>query len=163
LLLQVCRYLLDATKSGDVDTAKILFKCSNDSCTDDNYNRDTPLICAAFYGHVEVVRVLLEGGAIVDRANIAGFTALYVATEHGNLDVCRLLLDWGAKVDRLNTDRDTPLHNAAQWGSLSVAKLLVERGADVSVRNANGQTASDWARNRGHKDVADWLDSVRRG
>ena len=43
-----------------------------------------------------------------------------------------------------------------------VVKLLVERGADVSVKGKDGLTASDVARKMGHKDVADWLDSVSR-
>jgi ankyrin repeat protein len=146
-----------------VNTVKILFKYSNDNCTDSDKYRFTPLIFAALYGHVEVVRVLLEGGANVDRANVLGGTALHVAARYGHLDVCRLLLDWGAKVDRLDKWQYTPLHWAAGQGHLSVVKLLVERGADVSVKSRNGRTASDMARFYQHKDVAEWLDLVSRG
>ena len=77
--------------------------------------------------------------------------------------MCRLLLDWGAKLDRLSKCNDTPLHLAAERGELSVVKLLVEMGADVSAKEYTGQTASDVARIHGKKDVADWLDNVRRG
>jgi ankyrin repeat protein len=143
-----------------VDSAKSLVKFdTNDNCTDDDERRNTPLIYAAWYGHVELVRVLLEGGANVDRADVDQNTALHVAAQYGHLDVCRLLLDWGAKVDRLDTWQQTPLHYAAEGGHLSVVKLLVERGADVSVKDGDGRKASDL----GKKDVADWLDSVRRG
>jgi death-associated protein kinase len=148
-----------------VDSAKRFVKCdSNDNCTDyDDYYLRTPLIYAAKYGHVEVVRVLLDGGSNVDRANGYGSTALHVAAAYGRLDVCRLLLDWGAKVDRLDKSQDTPLHYAAWEGHLSVVKLLVDSGADVSVKSGDGRTASDLARSKGKKDVADWLDSVRHG
>jgi ankyrin repeat protein len=44
-----------------------------------------------------------------------------------------------------------------------VVKLLVDSGGDVSVENKDGKTACDVALKEGKKDVADWLDSVRRG
>jgi ankyrin repeat protein len=140
-----------------VNRTKNLYRCSNDNCTGDDRYHDTPLTYAARYGHVEVVLVLLEGGANVDR------TTVVVAAQYGHLDVCRLLLDWGAKVDRLDRWQHTALHYAAWGGHLSVVKLLVERGADVGVKNDNGQTASDLARSEKKEYVADWLDSVRRG
>ena len=142
---------------------KILFKYNNDNCTADGVYRNTPLLYAAWYGHVNVVRVLLEGGADVDRANADQDTALHVAAQYGHLDVCRLLLDWGAKVDPLNKWRFTPLHWAALLGRLSVVELLVERGADVSVKDEDGRTASDLARRWGTNKMADLLDRVRRG
>ena len=107
--------------------------------------------------------MFLEGGANVQRANADRRTALHHAAFNGHLAVCPLLLDWGAKVDPLDKYKDTPLHDAALMGHLSVVKLLVERGADVSVKNENDQTASDMARSSGKKDVADWLDLVKRG
>jgi ankyrin repeat protein len=203
----VCRNLLEAAKSGDVNTVKGLVRCSNDSCTADDYYRDTPLIYAAEKGHVEVVRVLLEGGANVEGVSYSGYTALHLAAGFGHQDVCRLLLDWGAKVDILdgsnstplhyavqmtyypgrennfggtvehlsvvklllerganvnanNSFGNTPLHKAAKNGNLSVAKLLFEKGADVSLRDYRDQTASELARSKGWKVVAQWLDSV---
>ena len=154
--------MLEAAESGDVNTVKILFKCSSENCTEDNKCRFTPLTYAAWYGHVEVVRVLLEGGVNVDVAVAFRQTALHVAAFNGHLDVCRLLLDWGAKVDHLDIWKDTPLHWTAWKGHLSVVKLLVERGADVRVKNGDGETACETARSRRRKDVADWLDKVSR-
>jgi ankyrin repeat protein len=154
-------HLLVAAIYGDVNSAKILFNCT-DRCTG-SLLRDTPLIIAAKNGHVEVVRVLLEGGANLDKTNDLGCTALHYAAHNGQLDVCRLLLDWGAKVDPLNMSKDTPLHYAAFAGNLSLVKLLVWRGADVSLKNDDGQTACDVARSKGREDVAEWLDSVSRG
>jgi tankyrase len=162
-LLQACRYLLEAAKSGDVKTVKRWVNCSNDNCTTEDAIRATPLMYAAGYGHVEVVRVLLDGGASADRANAIQRTAMHKAAWYGYLEVCRLLLDWGAKVDPVDKWNETPLHDAARFGHLSVVKLLVERGADVRLKNNIGHTASDMARIYRKLDVAEWLNSVSRG
>jgi ankyrin repeat protein len=162
-LLQVCPSLLEAAKSGDVNTAKVLLKCSDSRCSDYDIHRSTPLTHAAGYGHVDVVRVLLEEGANVNRANGTTCTALHQAAWNGHLDVCRLLLDWGAKVDAWDKLRISPLHVAAERVHLTVVKLLVHMGANVSLKDKWGKTASDVARNREKKVVAEWLDTVRRG
>jgi ankyrin repeat protein len=134
----------------------------NGSCTTNDEYLDTPMRCAAANGHVEVVRLLLKCGAIVQRANANQRTALHAAASNGRLDVCRLLLNWAAKVDPVDKWKDTPLHDAARLGHLSVVKLLVERGADVTLRNNKGQIACDLARSEGKYDVSDWLDLVSR-
>ena len=146
-----------------MNSTKILVQCDTDNCTDDDEDRNTPLTYAAINEHVEVMRVLLYGGANVDRANAKGTTALHVSAWSQRLDMCRLLLDWGAKVDPLNVYQLTPLHYAAWAGNLSVVKLLVDRGADVTRKTKGGRTASEYARSHGKKGVADWLDSVSRG
>jgi ankyrin repeat protein len=142
---------------------KILFNCTTDNCTTDDQYRYTPLIYASIFGHVEVVRVLLEGGVNVEKANANQWTALHSAACYGYLEVCRLLLDWGAKVDPVNRWKDTPLHCAARFGHLSGVKLLVERGADVRLKNISGQTATDAARSKGKTYVAEWLDLLSLG
>jgi len=159
-LLQACRYLPEVAKSGDVNSVKILVKFTNRNCTTDDQYRDTPLIYAARYGHVEVARVLLEGGVDLEKTNANQYTALHAAARRGDLEICRLLLDWGAKVDPLDKWKATPLHEAAQWGHLSVAQLLVERGADVRVKNYIGRTASDLARNNRKLETANWLNAL---
>ena len=101
-------------------TVKILCKYANNNCKTDDVNRNTPLMCAAGYGHMDVVQVLLEGGADAERGNAYQRTALHAAAWYGYLEVCRLLLDWGAKVDPVDKWKTTPLHDAARKGSLSV-------------------------------------------
>jgi ankyrin repeat protein len=136
---------------------------NSDSCTADDWYNNTPLILAAINGNVEVVRVLLDGGADVQRVSDKRYSALHQAAMNGHLEVCRLLLDRGAKVDAVGGQyKFTALHEAAIHGHLSVAKLLVERGADVRVKDVYGNTVAFTARSNGHTDVADWLDSVSR-
>ena len=122
-----------------MNAAKIFVSCINDSCTTDDEDRNTPLICATIFGNVTVIQVLLEGGANVEIANALRYTALHYAAYYGYLELCRLLLDLRAKVDPVDKWKETPLHWAARSGHLSVVKLLVERGADVGLKDDFGQ------------------------
>ena len=55
----------------------------------------SPLMFAAYGGHLEVVRALCEGGAHVNATKIStGSTALMMACENGHLDVVRELCGW---------------------------------------------------------------------
>ena len=56
----------------------------------------SPLICAAFEGHVDTVCELLAANAKVDAQNQRGWSALLCAAEKGHLSTVQKLLDAGA-------------------------------------------------------------------
>ena len=60
---------------------------------------DTALMSAAYFGNVEVVRVLVETGADKDLVNKDGRTALMIAISGGHFEVARLLEEAGAHKD----------------------------------------------------------------
>ena len=51
-------------------------------------------------GHVDVVRVLLEGGADIDKAIDDGATPLFIASQQGHVEVVRALVEGGADIDK---------------------------------------------------------------
>ena len=55
----------------------------------------TALIYVAFYGHLEVVTVLVQAGAGVDVAENCGWTPLHIAAMQGHLEVCKYLVEDG--------------------------------------------------------------------
>ncbi|KAF5828551.1 ankyrin repeat-containing domain protein [Dunaliella salina] len=114
----------------------------------------TPLYTASFKGHREVVRLLLDKGAAVDKENNGGFTPLYVASNNGHLDAVRLLLQRGAAVNKANNNGATPLYIASQKGRLDVAHMLLDKGAAIDKANKDGTTPLLMACLNGHKDVA---------
>lgn len=61
-------------------------------------NGVTPLLHAACYNHVEVVRTLIERGANVNAVRVDGFTPLLLAIFFGHADVVRVLVESGADV-----------------------------------------------------------------
>ena len=54
-------------------------------------NGVTPLLHAACYNHVEVVRTLIERGANVNAVRVDGFTPLLLAIFFGHADVVRVV------------------------------------------------------------------------
>jgi hypothetical protein len=57
----------------------------------DNSGKWTPLMCAAYYGHPEAVRLLLDRGANRELKNSKGQTALACAREQGHAVALRVL------------------------------------------------------------------------
>jgi ankyrin repeat protein len=56
----------------------------------------TPLIIASQNSHVEVARLLVDGGADVNKAQKDGWTPLVLARNFGHTAIVELLLEAGA-------------------------------------------------------------------
>ena len=113
----------------------------------------TPLLKAAFYGHLAIVRKLLEGGANVNARCGGNLTPLMFAVKNENMDdtvradIVRELIKYQCNVNAKNGQRQTALHLAADKGYTSVAELLLEENADVNAIDENGWTALHYAAN----------------
>jgi len=92
----------------------------------------TPLIMAAWDGHLDIVTYLTQQGADLDAQYDAGNSALIVAAWHGHLEVAQYLVGQGADIHVKNKGGHTALTWAAEHGHLEIVKLLVEHGADVN-------------------------------
>ena len=117
----------------------------------------TPLHGAAFYGNVEVSRLLLRYKADIHAYDNEGRTPLHEAARYDQDNTARLLLEHGADVNARDNGRNTPLHTASEWGYLKVARLLVEHGANIDAEDDEGRTASQLASNEGHHDFVQFL------
>ena len=113
----------------DLDTARLILESGAD------VNLGSPLVKAAFCNHVDVVRLLLEFRAEVDRRDRWGMTPLIAAAKEGHDECVRVLLDAGAAVDGSEETGRRALYYACYEGYTSTAQLLLARGADVSASN----------------------------
>lgn len=106
-----------------------------------------PLCLAAAFGHEEMVRTLLEGGADVNARSrsLGGVAPLHSAAFGRNPTIVKALLDAGADVDARQQGGFTALHAAAQNGDAEIAQLLVAAGADKGLRTDDGKAATDLA------------------
>ena len=91
--------------------------------------RHLALSVAADFGHVEIVRLLLDAREDPNRYNPVG-----------------------------GHSHTTPLHQAAGGGHYDVVRLLVERGARLDLRDILWQaTPADWARQAGNAEIEAYL------
>ena len=61
---------------------------------------------------MEVVRVLAERGADINKANNDGATPLFIASEKGRAEVVRVLAERGVDINKANNDGESPLRSA---------------------------------------------------
>ena len=86
----------------------------------------TALVCAASGGWTEIVKLLLDCGADVDKTNVDAFTPLFVASQKCHLEVVTCLVEVGkAEVDKGEDNGMTPLKVACQKGHFEVAMYLM--------------------------------------
>ena len=116
-------------------------------------NGRTPLWCASFKGHPDVVRELLARGANIEAASNCSATSLFVASQNGRLNVVRELLAHGANAEAAANSGATSLFIASQSGHLDVVRELLARGANIEAAASLGATSLIIASQNGQLDV----------
>jgi ankyrin repeat protein len=114
---------------------------------------------ASFFGHADVVEILLGLGAdpSARARNQMRVQPLHSAVATSRTDIVRLLLAAGADPKATQEGGWTPLHAAAQNGAGEIVEMLLLRGADPRVPNDAGRTPIDLAAEAGHEAVLDRL------
>ncbi|MEO8025254.1 MAG: ankyrin repeat domain-containing protein, partial [Bryobacteraceae bacterium] len=115
----------------------------------------TALHLAAFFGHLDAARELLNKGAVVNArsTNAMKNTPLHAAAAGRSLPVVQLLIERGADVNARQHGGFTALHAAAQSGDVAMAAALADAGADLKLRADNNQSALDFALLKGHQAI----------
>ena len=116
-------------------------------------NGASPLSAACMYGHTEVARALLSGGAEVDLQTKVGLSPLCVACCYGHTEVVCALLSGGAKVDLQDTEGNTPLLAASMKGHTEVVRAMLSAGAKVDLQGQFGWSPLHMACHEGHMEV----------
>ncbi|XP_065115058.1 ankyrin repeat and SAM domain-containing protein 6-like isoform X2 [Paramisgurnus dabryanus] len=92
--------VFNALKLGNAQLVKEIVEEDSSQVNVLNADGASPLMMAAVSGQLEVVQLLVEKHADIDKQDsVHGWTALMQATYHGNKDVVKFLLNQGADVN----------------------------------------------------------------
>ena len=111
--------LMTAARAGDVASVKVLLAHGGKPDATENWHGQTALMWAAIENHSDVVQLLIDAGAEIDRASTK-HDWVKISYSEGNVPKTR---DLGGL---------TALHFAAREGSLESVEKLLEAGADAN-------------------------------
>jgi ankyrin repeat protein len=99
-----------------------------------------PLHWARYFGHENIISLLLEKDADINDKDNGGKMPLHHAIIYGNKTVISLLWENGANMNAKDKDGKMPLHYACHSREVAVIPLLLENGTDPTITNNNGKT-----------------------
>jgi ankyrin repeat protein len=144
--------LMTAARAGDTASVKTLLAHGGNPDATEGWHGQTALMWAAIENHADVVQLLIDAGAKVDRAStkhdwvkisysegnvpktrdLGGLTALQFAAREGSLESVEKLLAAGADPNATEPMYQlTPLQLAILNGHYTLAKRLIEHGVGV--------------------------------
>lgn len=122
----------------------------------------TPLMTAAYRGHLDLVNHLIANKANAEDQWLLGgytdrWTALLFAVHGNNPDVVQSLLAFGANPNHPDKDKKTALMLAATIGNAAIVHQLIAAGADVDHKDHDGNTALILGTIHGHPEIVSAL------
>lgn len=157
-----------ATLNDNKEKVKALLKSNNSIITETDKEGRTAIHLAATYGHLDILKFLLDYGAsVLIKDKIFDWSPLSYADKCNHLDVADLLLQRGANgsdmfeaiknVHTLYEENRTLLHIAASKGYLNFAEVLVGAEANVLAQDKNGDIPLHLAAQYGHNEIVKLL------
>jgi uncharacterized protein len=151
--------LMKAVRQNDADRVRALI-AQGVNVSDPDANGDAPLVMAAYEGHTDIVRLLLEAGADVTAVDPGmKATALHAAAYAGRTDAAQLLIEYGIDIDKQGPKNGyTALHDAIWQNNIDTAKVLIEAGADLTLQSHSGETPLQFARSKKRREIAEMIE-----
>ncbi|MBP7283433.1 MAG: ankyrin repeat domain-containing protein [Leptospiraceae bacterium] len=149
---------LEAVKDGDIEKVQIFLKTKvNVNATDSR--EMTPLLIAAGDNNLEMVKLLVEAGADVNRKHKeTGKNALIQAASNGHLDILRYLLARpGVLVNAKDKEGKTALIHAVFNARKDAVNLLLDNKANPNARTNVDESALSFALKGGRPEIVTLL------
>ncbi len=150
----------EAAALGDVDALRTAIENDDDARVRRSSDGWTPLHLAAFFGHDDAVRLLIDHGAPLDAnsTNALRNSPLHAALAGVTLPLLvRRLVFAGADVSARDSAGNTPLHLAASRGNEALCDLFIARGADAHALSDDKSTPAMIATARGFPELGQKL------
>jgi len=148
--------LIRAAAAGDLEAARQAI--DKGAKADAAASNMTALQAAAYYGHQEIVDLLIGRGAEINKKDDeAGTTPLMAAIVGGEPEIADLLVKGGADVNLKTKDGVSALFCAVGIEHPGLVSLLIERGADINAKTSDGRTPLIAAAKIGTMEIAQLL------
>ena len=108
----------------------------------------TPLMLAADAGNGEMLEVLLDHGAGVDKRDLVGRVPLHYAVKGGNIECVNAIIDTGTQIDSSDSLGETPLIYACRYSHFNkkgIVERLLKAGANALKADMSGASAAHYA------------------
>jgi serine/threonine-protein phosphatase 6 regulatory ankyrin repeat subunit B len=115
------------------------------------------LFVASQMGHKEIVELLVQSGAVINRRCASGASAMHQAAGFGHKDIIEYLLNNGADPNIANDDGYTPLMAASDSGRVEIVKLLLDAGAKTDTVDDYGMMPLHYAASFGSIDIINYI------
>ena len=90
----------------------------------DNRFDETALIRAAAFNRTDVIRLLLQKGADVNKRDRFGNTPVHWAALNNSTEAIAMLIEHGASINITNDEGDKPIDLAHRYGSEAAVRML---------------------------------------
>jgi len=125
------RALVEAARDGNADIVEGLL--NRKIYPDIVVNQSTALNQAVLNTRIEVVELLLQRKANIDKPDAGGQHPLMKCARSGKDKLCTLLLEAKAETNAVDSYGQTALHKAARHGHDKICSMLIEHKADLNI------------------------------
>ncbi|PAA66278.1 hypothetical protein BOX15_Mlig016846g2 [Macrostomum lignano] len=160
-----CRNSLDRTalhmaaSKGHREIVRILIESGKASVEVTDKFGMSPLMWATYFGHTEVVNLLLDRSANIRRRNKLGMHVVHIAAEQNHCELVKIFINKTKKTLLNDTEKNgmTAVMIAAAKGNGEVVQSLISLGADLKIRDNRKRTVLHVAAESGNERVLDNL------
>lgn len=101
----------------------------------------------------DMIDLLLQYKADVNKCNDRGEFPLYFACYYNNLDIVKLILDQKPSINLQAVHGSSALHAAVAGQNIETSQLLIDHKINVNLTDTNNMTAYDWSVLRKNKGI----------
>jgi len=99
------------------------------------HDSETLLCLASYYGLSDMVKVLIQSGSSVNKADGYGNTPLIMSAYGGYIKIAKMLIMVGADRNLTDNDGHTPLQIAMDYQHTGIAELMTKQPKIMSLQN----------------------------